>query len=61
MGYRNLTTEQFKIVKEATAKVCTAKNLITIKDFKAIGNEIIDKLESGNLTYKDLLQPVIPL
>ena len=61
MAYRNLTPEQFATVKDAAEKVCIAKGLKTIGDFKRIGNEIIDRLENGGLTFGDLLQKVIPL
>jgi hypothetical protein len=60
MGYRNLTNEEFAIVKNAAKKVCEQGELKTIRDFRKIGNEIIDEIESGNLKWKDLLQPVIP-
>lgn len=60
MAYRNLTQEQFKVVKDAAAKICTSKGLMTIGDFKRIGNQIIDQLEKGVLTYANLLQAEIP-
>ena len=59
MAYRNLTQEQFNLVKEATKKVCKANGLKTIGDFKRIGNEIINEIEKNRLNYGDLLQPEI--
>ena len=59
MAYRDLTTEQFELVKDASAKVCEQNNLKTVGDFKRIGNELIDALKIGVITYKDLLCPVI--
>ena len=59
MAYRNLTVEQFGVIKDATAKVCTTLGLETIRDFKRIGNELIDEIESNNLSFADLLQPKI--
>ena len=60
MAYRNLTTQQFGLVKDAAGQICKAEGLKSIGDFKRIGNKIIDKLESGALTYGDLLQDEIP-
>lgn len=60
MAYRNLTLEQFEVVKTAAEKVCNAHGLKTIGDFKRIGNKIVDKLESKELTFADLLQQDIP-
>ena len=60
MAYRGLTPEQFEVVKEAAKKVCTAKGLKTIGDWKCIGNEIINRLENKTLTYADLLKAEIP-
>jgi len=60
MAYRNLTPEQFGAVKDAAAKICKAKGLTTIGDFKRIGNQIIDRLESKALTFADLLMAEIP-
>jgi len=59
MGYRNLSHEQFSVIKDAAAKVCTASGLQTIRDFKMVGNELIDEIESGRLSFGDLLQPEI--
>ena len=59
MGYRNLSKEQFSVVKDAAAKVCTAYGLKTIGDFKRIGNELIDEVEAGGLSFGDLLQSEI--
>lgn len=59
MGYRNLSQEQFDVIKDAAAKVCTVSGLKTIRDFKRIGNELIDEIENGRLTFGDLLQPEI--
>ncbi len=59
MAYRDLTPQQFDLVKESAKKICQAKGLKTIGDFKRIGNEIIDRLEAGTLGYADLLQPEI--
>lgn len=60
MAYRNLTSEQFDVVKTAAKKVCKAHGLSTIGDFERIGNAIIDKLENKELTFADLLQENIP-
>lgn len=60
MAYRNLTPEQFNLVKDVAKTICTAKGLKTIGDFKRIGNQVIDRLESGALTFGDLLQSKIP-
>ncbi len=60
MAYRNLTQEQFSCVKDAAGKICRTNGLKTIGDFKRIGNEVIDALEDGSLTYADLLQSEIP-
>lgn len=59
MAYRDLSNEQFGVVKDAAKKVCEANGLKTIGDFKRVGNGIIDEIEAGNLTFSDLLQPVI--
>ena len=59
MGYRNLSQEQFSVIKDAAAKVCTVTGLKTIKEFKRIGNELIDEIEIGGLSFGDLLQPKI--
>jgi hypothetical protein len=59
MSYRNLTSEQFTVIKNATAKVCTQNDLKTIGDFKRVGNLLIDAIENEKLTYADLLRPVI--
>lgn len=59
MGYRNLSQEQFSVIKDAAAKVCKINNLHTIKDFKRIGNELIDEIENNNLSFGDLLQSEI--
>ena len=60
MAYRDLSQGQFNLVKEAAGKVCTKEGLHTISDFKRIGNEIINEIESENLTFGDLLQDIIP-
>lgn len=60
MAYRNLTLEQYEVVRIAAKKVCDAHGSKTIGDFKRIGNKIIDKLESKELTFADLLQQDIP-
>lgn len=59
MAYRNLTVEQFGVIKDAAAKVCTVSGLKTIGDFKRIGNELIDEIENGSLSFADLLQQEI--
>jgi hypothetical protein len=59
VAYRNLSKEQFSVVKDAAKKVCDDNGLKTIGDFKQVGNKIIDEIEAGNLTFADLLQPVI--
>ncbi len=61
MGYRNLTQEQFGVVRNAASKVCTENDLKTIGEFKRVGNLIIDALELGTLCFADLLQEKIPL
>ncbi len=55
MGYRNLTQGQFRTVKEEAARRCKAAGLTTVADFKRTGNEIIDEIESGKITFADLL------
>ena len=60
MAYRNLTQEQFRVIKDAAKKVCLVNGMETIGDFKVIGNELIDEIESKNLTFGDLLQDIIP-
>jgi len=60
MAYRGLTNKQFNLVKDAAGQICKAKKLTTIGDYKRIGNLIIDRLESGEITYGDLLQDEIP-
>lgn len=59
MGYRNLSNDQFSVVKDAAKKVCQANELETIGDFKRVGNGLIDEIEAGNLTFADLLQSTI--
>ncbi len=59
MAYRNLTVEQFGVIKDAAAKICTTLGLKTIGDFKRIGNELIDEIENNNLSFGDLLQSEI--
>ena len=60
MGYRGLTNEQFALIKDAAKKVCLAHNLMTIGDFKRVGNELIDEIETKSLDWGDLLQEEIP-
>ena len=59
MSYRNLSQEQFQVIKDATTKVCEVAELKTIRDFKRVGNELIDEIENGRLTFGDLLQSKI--
>ena len=59
MAYRNLTLEQFAVIKQATKKVCEVNSLKTLRDFMFVGNFIIDEIKAGNLTFADLLQPII--
>ena len=59
MGYRNLSNEQFHVIKDAAAKLCLAHGLKSIRDFKAVGNELIDEIEMGRLSFGDLLQSEI--
>lgn len=61
MAYRNLTSEQFQVIKDAAAKVCDQKGLKAIGEYKRVANIIIDKIEAGELTYADLLQPEIDI
>jgi len=55
MAYRDLTDGQFKVVKEEAARRCTDEGLTSIADFKRVGNEIIDALENGEVTFAELL------
>ena len=55
MGYRNLTKKQFDLVKEVAAERCKAQGLKTIGEYKRMGNDIIDQIESGEITWGDLL------
>lgn len=59
MGYRNLTREQFSVIKDAAKKVCEQNDLKTIGDFKRVGNGLIDEIEAKSMDFADLLQPVI--
>ena len=59
MGYRNLASERFRLVKDATKKVCEQNGLVTIGDFKRVGNLIIDEIQAERMSFSDLLQPVI--
>ena len=47
MAYRNLSPEQFAEVKELAAFLCEERGLKTIGEYKRVGNEIIDEIESG--------------
>lgn len=55
MAYRNLTKKQFELVKETARERCTAQQLKTVGEYKRIANEIIDQIESGKITWADLL------
>ncbi len=55
MGYRNLTHNQFELVKKRAAERCRAEGLKTIGEYKRVGNEIIDQIENGEITWADLL------
>ena len=55
MAYRNLTQKQFNLVKEAAAERCKAEGRKTVGEYKRIGNDIIDQIESGEITWVDLL------
>ncbi len=55
MAYRNLTKKQFELVKEIARERCEAEGLKTIGEYKRMGNEIIDQIESGVITWADLL------
>jgi len=57
--YRNLTAEEFKVVKNAAAKICTEKDLKTSGDYKRVENELIDEIKAGRLTFSDLVKPKI--
>ena len=51
MAYRDLTPEQFSSVKSLAAHICTTKGLKTIGEYKRVGNEIIDEIESGKKRF----------
>ena len=51
MGYRNLTQKQFLAVKDIAAYICTEQKLKTIGEYKRVGNEIIDDIESGTKKF----------
>ena len=55
MSYRGLSSEQFELVKDEATRLCEEQGLKTIGDFKRVGNEVIDKIESGEITWADLL------
>jgi len=52
--YRNLTKEQFQVVKDTAAEICTRRKMKTIGEYKRMGNIIIDKIESGEVKWEDL-------
>lgn len=56
MVYRNLTKEQFRVVKEMARIRLEEQGLKTIGDYKRVGNEIIDEIEAGTLSFADMYQ-----
>ncbi len=55
MAYRNLTKKQFDLIKETARERCESECLKTIGEYKRLANEIIDQIESGEITWADLL------
>ena len=51
MTYRNLTIEQLSSVRSLAKYLCDKQGLKTISDFKRIGNEIIDEVETGTKKF----------